>query len=208
MANPTIGMIITAIRWVCLLALYGGFTAVIVSVFIIEHPTDVSLTPPISPAMQCVMNLTVQYFFIYLVLFLCITTQTLLGESAILDQIIWIFDGARVTVMFAPMLSMLYIGTRMRALQLTKATDGTIPTTAGPQTWVQDGMFLATWSVLVQLIMSILVPICTGTGRPEMDHSGNVKTPEGTGKYAGYAIETVLYLCLLAMYGGIVTVMA
>merc|ERR550537_1917296 len=82
----------------------------------------------------------------------------------------------------------------MRALQLTKATDGTIPTTAGPQTWVQDGMYLATWSVLVQLIMAILVPICTGTGKPEMDH-------------AGYAIETVRYLCLLAMYGGIVTVM-
>ena len=39
-----------------------------------------------------------------------------------------------------------------------------------------------------QLIMSILVPICTGTGKPEMDHSGNVKTPEGTGKYAGYAM--------------------
>merc|ERR1719421_2602427 len=55
--------------------------------------------------------------------------------------------------------------------------------------------------------MAILVPICTGTGKPEMDHSGNVKTPEGTGKYAGYAIETVRYLCLAAMYGGIVTVM-
>merc|ERR1719387_3282201 len=91
---------------------------------------------------------------------------------------------------------MLFIGTRMRALQLTKATDGTIPTTAGPQTWVQDGMYLATWSVLVQLIMAILVPIFTGTG-----------TPEGTHVYAGYAIETIRYLCLVAMYGGIVTVM-
>merc|ERR1719321_1166456 len=68
MANPTIGIVITAIRWICLLALYGGFSAVIYSVFVIEHPTDVSLTPPISPAMQCVMNLTIQYFFIYLML--------------------------------------------------------------------------------------------------------------------------------------------
>merc|ERR1719321_1525681 len=125
----------------------------------------------------------------------------------ILGYVISIFESARGTVMFAPMLSMLLIGARMRALQLTKATDGTIPVTAGPQTWVQDGMYLATWSVLVQLIMSILVPICTGTGKPEMDHSGNVKTPEGTHKYAGYAIETIRYLCLIAMYGGIVTVM-
>ena len=48
--------------------------------------------------------------------------------------------------------------------------------------------------MLVQLIMSILVPICTGTGKPEMDQSGNVKTLEGAVKYAGYAIETGRYL--------------
>merc|ERR1719301_9144 len=204
MEHPTVAIIFTVVRYLALLALYGGFTAVIVSIFLISHPTDVSLTPPISPAMQCVMNLTLQYFTIYLVLFVCITVKQFTNME-ILGYIISIFEAARMTVMFAPMLSMLFIGARMRALQLTKATDGTIPTTAGPQTWVQDGMYLATWSVLVQLIMSILVPICTGTGKPEMDHSGNVKTPEGTGKYAGYAIETVRYFCLLAMYGGIVT---
>ena len=58
-----------------------------------------------------------------------------------------------MTVMFAPMPSMLFIRVRTRALQLaphlTKATDGTIPVTAGPQTRMQDVMYLATWSVLV-----------------------------------------------------------
>merc|ERR1719198_1706873 len=206
MENQTLAAVITGIRYLALLGLYGGFTAVICSVFLITHPTDVSLTPPISPAMQCVMNLTLQYFTIYLVLFVSMTVHQF-TDLNFLGYVISILESARMTVMFAPMLSILFIGARMRALQLTKATDGTIPTSAGPQTWVQDGMYLATWSVLVQLIMSILVPICTGTGRPEMDHSGNVKTPEGTGKYAGYAIETVRYLCLLAMYGGIVTVM-
>merc|ERR1719316_1382895 len=207
MENQTVAMIIVCVRWVCLLCLYGGFCAVIYSVFVIEHPTDVSLTPPISPAMSCVMNLTVQYFTIYLLLWICITCQQIFGDAPVWDKAIAIFDAGRATVMFAPMLSMLFIGTRMRALQLTKATDGTIPVTAGPQTWVQDGMYLATWSVLVQLIMAILVPICTGTGKPEMDHSGNVKTPEGSHPYVCYAIETVRYFCLLAMYGGIVTVM-
>merc|ERR1719199_1717540 len=135
MENPTIGIIIMAVRWICLLALYGGFTAVIYSVFVIEHPTDVSLTPPISPAMSCVMNLTVQYFTIYLLLWLCITAQQIFGDAPIWDQAIAIFDAGRATVMFAPMLS---IGTRMRAMQLTKATDGTIAVTAGPQGWAQD----------------------------------------------------------------------
>merc|ERR1719420_2390612 len=121
MENPTIGIVIMAIRWICLLALYGGFTAVIYSVFVIEHPTDVSLTPPISPAMSCVMNLTIQYFFVYLMLWICITAQQFMGDAPIWDKAIAIFDAGRATVMFAPMLSMLFIGTRMRALQLTKA---------------------------------------------------------------------------------------
>merc|ERR1719388_180077 len=206
MENQILAMIIAIVRWVCLLALYGGFTAVIYSVFVIEHPTDVSLTPPISPAMQCVMNLTVQYFFIYLCLWVCITCQQFLGSSPFWDQAIGIFDAGRATVMFAPMLSMLFIGTRMRALQLTKATDGTIPPTAGPQGWAQDAMFLSTWSVLVQVIMAILVPILTGAN-PEMDEDGNLKTPEGASQIVAIVCDAVKYFCLIAMYGGAVTVM-
>merc|ERR1719163_1160728 len=178
MENATLAVVMTVVRYVLLLALYSGFTAVIVSVFIIEHPTDVSLTPPISPAMQCVMNLTAQYFFIYLMLFICITVkQFVLPDSSMITKAIAIFDGARATVMFAPMLSMLYIGARMRALQLTKATDGTIPPSAGPQLWAQEGMFMSTWAVLIQVVMAILVPIVTGAEKPEMDEDGNTKTP-------------------------------
>jgi len=205
MANPTIGIVVMAIRWICLLALYGGFTAVIYSVFVIEHPTDVSLTPPISPAMQCVMNLTVQYFFIYLCLWICITAQQILGDAPIWDTAIAIFDAGRATVMFAPMLSMLFIGTRMRALQLTKATDGTIPPTAGPQGWAQDGMFLSTWSCLIQVIMALVVPILTGA-KPEMDEDGNLKAPEGASKIVAIVCDLIKYLCLISMYGGVVTV--
>merc|ERR1719503_159930 len=171
-----VGNIVMAVRWVCLLALYGGFTAVIYSVFLIEHPKDVSLTPPISPAMQCVMNLTVQYFTVYLALFICITIKQFSPSLKVMDFLIGVFEAGQKTVMFAPMLSMLFIGARMRALQLTKASDGTIPPTAGPQPWAQDGMYLATWSVLVQLIMSMVVPLATGTGKPAMDEDGNVVT--------------------------------
>merc|ERR1719174_2046950 len=201
MENATVALIVLVIRWVALLALYGGFSAVIYSVFVIEHPTDVSLTPPISPAMSCVMNLTVQYFTIYLLLWLCITAQQIFGDAPIWDQAIAIFDAGRATVMFAPMLSMLFIGARMRAMQLTKATDGTIPVTAGPQGWAQDAMFLSTWSVLVQVIMALAVPILTGA-KPEMDDEGNLKTPEGSSKILAVCCDIVKYSCLLMMYGG------
>jgi len=206
MENQTLAGIITGIRYLALLGLYGGFTAVICSIFLISHPTDISLTPPISPAMQCVMNLTVQYFTIYLALFVCITINQFFMIK-VMELLVAIFEAGQKTVMFAPMLSILFIGARMRALQLTKATDGTIPMGAGPQRWAQDGMFLSTWSVLVQVIMCMVVPILTGSGKPEMDDDGNVKTPQGANKWVAMILDTIRYLCLIAMYGGAVTVM-
>merc|ERR1719214_242018 len=125
------------------------------------------------------MNLTVQYFTVYLALFICITVKQFSPNLTIMDFLIGIFEAGQKTVMFAPMLSMLFIGARMRALQLTKATDGTIPPTAGPQPWAQDAMFLSTWSVFVQVIMAIVVPCITGA-KPEMDADGNLKTPENS----------------------------
>jgi hypothetical protein len=210
MENQLVGLLMTVFRYIAMLALYGGFTAVCVSVYIIEHPTDKSLTPPISPAMQCVMNLTIQYFGVYLLLFLLITAKQFSNSSTgLIDTLIYTFEGAQKTVMFAPMLAVLFIGCRMRALQLILGDNeqGVIPPGAGPQTWAQDAMFLATWSLHVQLIMTILVGLIAGTGRPEMDESGNVKTPAGSAKIIGVVFDVIRYICLLSMYGGAVTIM-
>jgi hypothetical protein len=228
MENPTIGAVMTAVRYVCLLGLYGGIAVVVYSIYVIKHPEGRSKTPPVSPAMQCVITLTVQYFLIYIVLFALITAKTFVSgrgmehdeeDNAVhlidtrespaaqaVSKAIAIFDAARSTVMFAPMLSVLFIGARMRALQLTKAKNGTIPAGAGPQKWAQDGMFLATWSVFVQLIMTMLVPIFTGK-KPEMGDDGHAKVPQGTAKGLAIMVEVVRYLSLLAMYGGAVVVM-
>merc|ERR550514_1820989 len=109
-----------------MLALYGGFTAVIVSVFTIEadDPAD---TPPVSPAMLCVMNLTVQFFFVYLLLWVFITLKQLSLEwsmsgrsyDTFFSTAISTIEAAKATVQFCPMLAVLYIGLRMRALQIT-----------------------------------------------------------------------------------------
>merc|ERR1719335_1785083 len=71
---------LTSIRYGALLALYGGFTIVIVSILIIEAPHGMP-TPPVSPAMQCVMNLTIQYFVVYMMLFMAQTFSQLTGKT-------------------------------------------------------------------------------------------------------------------------------
>merc|ERR1719337_202005 len=117
------------------------------------------------------MNLTLQYFTIYLVLFVAVTAEQFTG-AAWLHNVIAICEGAQKTVMFAPMLAILFVGTRMRALQLTKSKDGTIPTTAGPQPWVQDAMFLATWSVLAHFVATSTDRVGGGKNKcATMNHS-------------------------------------
>merc|ERR1719335_285246 len=144
--NPTMMMILSAARYMVMLALYGGFTAVIVSVCVIEGK-DGAAPPPVSPAMICVMNLTVQFFFVYLMLWVCVTMkQFTSGLNDVLDIAIPTLDSAKATVQFCPMLSILFVGLRMRALQITNQQ-------GQPQGWAQEAMFLCTYAVMIQVFM-------------------------------------------------------
>jgi len=227
MESPIIGAVMTVLRYLCLVALYVGIVTVIYSVFVIQHPEGPAKTPPVSATMQCVINLATQYFLIYTLIFICSSIKSAaMGQAAStndaeqqsamrfhsesrftapMTRAIAIFDAARSTVMFAPMLAILFIGARMRSLQLMTLKDGTIPATAGPQKWVQDGMFLATWAVFIQLIMAMLVPLLT-SAKPECDQDGNTKVPRGTNKYLAITVEVIRYICMVFMYGGAVIV--
>merc|ERR1719262_646670 len=127
----------TAFRFIIMLSVYASATAVVCSVFTIQHPDGKDQTPPLSPTMQCVLNLAFQYFFIYGLLWVFITVEdfTSFDLAFVKDAV----ESAKSTVQFAPMLAVLFIATRMRALQMTDNK-------GSPQGWVQDGMYLATWS--------------------------------------------------------------
>jgi hypothetical protein len=194
LANPTVYMVLNGVRYAAMLALYGGFTAVIYSVCVIKNPNGP--TPPVSPAMQCVMNLTIQFFFIYLMLWVSITVKQFSDLGEALDIAITTFDSARATVQFCPMLSVLVLGLRLRALQLK-------PQVGAPQGWAQQGMYLCTYSLMIQVIMVLMLPLFTRS-KPEMDADGNVK-PTGTGILAKTLVG-LRYTCFLALYGGVITV--
>merc|ERR550514_70869 len=80
-------------------------------------------------------------------------------------------DNAKGTVAFCPMIAILFVGTRMRALRLTNNR-------GAPQGWVQDGMYCATWAILIQFMMVLLVPVAVylmegETKLAELDTNGN-----------------------------------
>merc|ERR1719353_2778104 len=79
--NKMIGTCLTVARWIIIFSIYLGISAVIWSVFVIEHPKGPEYTPPISVTMQCVINLTVQFFTVFLLIWVCITVKEFTGRE-------------------------------------------------------------------------------------------------------------------------------
>merc|ERR1719473_1181397 len=115
-----------------------------------------------------------------------------------MNTLIDISTSAQKTVFFAPMLSVLFIGLRLRALQITQQK-------GAPQGWAQQGMFLATYSVMFQLLMIYILGLVNGGKPPKTDEEGNTLTDESTSPAVAYGLVAFRYLALLCLYGGAVT---
>merc|ERR1719183_2005124 len=98
------------------------------------------------------------FFLIYLIV---AVSQTLfeilpsLREAPGLAKLQASATAAKMTVNFAPMLSILFVGARMRALQID-------PKHGNPQPWAQKCFFMCTFSVLIQAILVMLLPFVAG----------------------------------------------
>merc|ERR1719456_2250488 len=200
--NTGLGSIFVVARWVIMFCIYIGVACVIWSVFDIQHPKGKQYTPPISVTMQCVINLTVQFFVVYILIWVAVTVKEFTGWE-------WHFitnamENAKGTIAFCPILAILFVGTRMRALQITNNK-------GAPQGWAQDGMYMATWSILLQFLMVLLIPLCTlvmegKATHPELDEDGNVKW-EPEGKFMLLAVQIIRWLGFILLYVGAITVM-
>jgi hypothetical protein len=199
---------LTVFRFLLMFTLYACVLAVVCSVFTIEHPDGKELTPPLSPTMQCVLNLVFQYFIIYLLLWVYYTIEDFNNGYFNLSYLLAAKDAiesAKATVQFAPMLCVLFVGTRMRALQMTQNK-------GAPQGWVQDGMYLASWAVLIQFLMCLLMPIFTGKKFTPDTLDGSQKTSSDDinampcGKFGPMRVTTVRYTAWRALLGGVAAV--
>jgi hypothetical protein len=199
MFNGYLAKGLTALRFFVMLCVYAGALAVVCAVFTMQHPDGKEHTPPISPTMQCVINLSFQYFFIYILLWIFITVEdfTSIDLTFVKDAI----ESAKTTVHFAPMLSVLFIATRMRALQISDNN-------GAPQGWAQDGMYLASWALLIQFLMCLVLPLFTGKKYNTDSLDGETKaTKEPIANPVGAWVVTILrYTALVALFAGVITV--
>merc|ERR1719235_427977 len=101
------------------------------------------------------------------------------------------------TCAYCPMIAILFVGTRMRALRITDNK-------GAPQGWAQDGMYMATWALLVQFLFGLLVPLCTGQQTP-CDEDGTPKY-EPDHPVALYCVLALKWLTYIFLYGGTIAV--
>merc|ERR1719160_674194 len=195
--NKLLGSVLTVARFLIMLGIYVGFTCVIASVMTIEHPKGPQYTPPISVTMKCVINLTVQFFTVYLGIWIAETVRNYVGTYWIMTKVSQLMENAKGTINFCPMLAILFVGTRMRALLITNNR-------GAPQGWVQDGMYMATWAVLIQFLMVLVVGIASG-GRVECDEDGTPKW-EPSNKFLVWIALGLKWVTFLFLYGGVITV--
>merc|ERR1719231_2174246 len=72
-----------------------------------------------------------------------------------------------------------------------------------PQAWVQDGMFMSTWALMISSLMCL----CTGLvmDNVETDEDGNVVN-KFSNYWVGVLITFIRYSTLVLLYGGMLSV--
>merc|ERR1719409_470886 len=143
-SSPILGGVFTVLKFLIMLGLYVGALVVVYGIITFQPPKGTwpgDVVPPVSPAVQCVMILSAQFFLVYGGIQVCKTVDDWVKIK--LTALEKALDGATNSMFFAPMLAVLFIGARMRALQMD-------PVNGVPQKWAQNCFFMCTYALTLQ----------------------------------------------------------
>jgi len=200
--EPILEMLMVILKYACLLSLYGGAVLIVIFVLWIRPLDDDGRdsVPPAGPEILCITNIACQFFFVHALKFVCFSVQRCMGTLCIRGTLAGMLQASTRTVMFVPMLSILFIGVRLRALQITRYADGRSSPEAGVQDSVAQGMYLVTWALLVKLISTNLDMLLLG---PEtFDDGADSKRHRGCGKWCSFFFRGIENACYVCMYLG------
>merc|ERR1719463_261779 len=159
----------TALKYLIMIGLYVGVVCIIYGADTFKPPAGMwpgETIPPPAPAVACTFIMSAAYFIIYALVQASRTwtqfTQQKLSkfEDAMLDS--------TKAMNFGPMLCVLFIGARMRALQMD-------PLNGAPQKWAQNCFYMCTYAVLAQTLISIAVTLVLQGKAEKGDNEGDMK---------------------------------
>merc|ERR1719440_1413721 len=109
----------TALKFLIMVMLYVGAMAVIYGTITYVPEKEFAVhgeLPPVSPAVACTMILATQFFVVYALMQFARTWTQFTGMKT--TRLENACETATLSMYFAPMLAVLFIGARMRALQM------------------------------------------------------------------------------------------
>merc|ERR1719262_513104 len=156
---------------------------------------------PVSTTMKCVISLTIQYLLVYTALALCRTAADSFNMKHENLPIQRILVTATLTVNYAPMMAVLFLGFRMRVLQLTKGK-------GNPPEWCQLCMYFCTYAVLALTLSVTIIPIFTGEVINVDPQTGDLPhdTEPFTNQICAIFFTCVKYFIMLGLYVGVICV--
>mmetsp|Transcript_148867 Transcript_148867/g.277486 ORF Transcript_148867/g.277486 Transcript_148867/m.277486 type:complete len:958 (-) Transcript_148867:159-3032(-) len=149
---------------------------------------------PLSTTMKCVMLLSALFFTVHVFQWFASFSTRVDKWGDILQATAL---SAGVAVSLCPMLGILFVGCRVRALQLTNMK-------GAPQWWAQDAMNLDVFAIFIQVFCCLALPAFTGAATT-VDGDGNAKY-DLKPMIGAYAVQIIKYVALLALYSGVTIV--
>jgi len=193
---------ITAIaRWIFTLGAYGSALLVIAATLAlraVEVDGRRPVTPPLSPTSQCGLFMVILYFAIYLALFFF---EAQSRENLELAELVGAaLQSAESAVKFCPMLALLFISARVRALHISEHH-------GSPQCWAQDAMYVISGCIFAQLLAVLLTAAFFDTassGAGDGDQPGESRKTD----LGRVILEALKVLMLFAIHGGALVIVA
>merc|ERR1719247_1006826 len=156
----------------------------------------------VSTTMKCIISLTIQYMVVYTALGICRSyldfTKTPYNDSQVQKAL----KSGSETMFYAPMVCLMFVGFRMRVLQLTKGT-------GNPQDWVRNSMLAVTYSILANTLMVMIIPAVTSK-EVKTDPETGVMENDGANPFESrvlaIAFTVIRYLVFLGLYVGFAAV--
>lgn len=197
-AGSRTGLIIKHALAACL---YVSTTAGFISILMFEAPKN-EHTPPFSPTLRCMLQLSCQFLAVYFLQWFCALVKELFGWLGGVEPAkgsrLEIFQNtviaAKASVQLCPMLSVLVLGCRMRALQISHNQ-------GNPQNWAQDWISTMAFASLIQILCSLSLPIFTGIAT-KTDDDGN-STYDLQPLVAAYTVAFMKYMVLATIFGAV-----
>jgi hypothetical protein len=107
------------------------------------------------------------------------------------------FLAAGVSVNYVPLVSVLFLSARLRALQITQMK-------GSPQGWAQDCMYLCVLATVVQVVSCVVMPIFTNAATI-VDKDGN-PSYNFRPMIGAYAVAVIKYITLFFQLGGVIAI--